>query len=66
LKIFTIAGRLIKTVENVSCTAGYNQIFWNGLDNYSDEISNGVYIVKASVEADNSRDEVVERFIIAR
>ncbi|UCD06396.1 MAG: hypothetical protein JSV98_03980 [candidate division WOR-3 bacterium] len=66
LKIFTIAGRLINTVDNVSCAAGYNQIFWNGLDNYSDEISNGVYIVKASVEADNSRDEVVEKFIIAR
>ncbi len=66
LKIFTIAGRLIKTIDNVSCVAGYNQIFWNGLDNFGDEISNGVYLVKAYVEADNSRDDVVEKFIIAR
>jgi hypothetical protein len=66
IKIFTIAGRLIKTIDNVSCVAGYNQIPWDGRDNFQDEISNGVYIVKAYVEADNSRDEVVEKFIIAR
>ncbi|KPK63685.1 hypothetical protein AMJ83_05640 [candidate division WOR_3 bacterium SM23_42] len=66
LKIFTIAGRLIKTIDNVSCTVGYNQVYWDGLDNFQDEISNGVYIVKAFVEADNSRAEVIEKFIIAR
>lgn len=66
LKIFTIAGRLIKTIDNVSCDAGYNQVFWNGRDNFGDEISNGVYIVKVYVEADNSSDDVVEKFIIAR
>jgi hypothetical protein len=66
IKIFTIAGRLIKTIDNIPCFAGYNQIQWDGRDNFQDEISNGVYIVKAYVEADNSRDEVVEKFIIAR
>jgi hypothetical protein len=66
IKIFTIAGRLIKTIDNISCFAGYNQVQWDGRDNFQDEISNGVYIVKAYVEADNSRDEVIEKFIIAR
>ncbi len=66
LKIFSIAGRLVKAIDNVSCGAGYNQIRWDSRDNFDDEISNGVYIVKAYVEADNSRDEVVEKFIIAR
>lgn len=66
IKIFTIAGRLIKMVDNVSCHAGYNQIYWNARDEYEDEISNGVYLVKAFVCAENAKDEVVEKFIIAR
>jgi len=66
IKVFTIAGRLVKTIDNVSCVAGYNQIYWDGRDSFGDAISNGVYIVKAYVEADNSRDDVVEKFIIAR
>jgi hypothetical protein len=66
IKIFTIAGRLVNTIDNVSCVAGYNQIYWDGRDSYGDKISNGVYIVKTYVEADNSRDDAVEKFIIAR
>jgi hypothetical protein len=66
IKIFTIAGRLIKSRENIPCQAGYNQVFWNTLDNYHDEISNGVYLVKALVRIDNESDEVIEKFIIAR
>jgi hypothetical protein len=66
LKLFTIAGRLIRTIDNVSCYAGYNQIAWNGRDEYDDEISNGVYLVKAFVEGPNSTDEIVEKFIIGR
>jgi hypothetical protein len=66
LKIFTIAGRLIKTIDNIICGAGYNQIAWNTLDDYGDEISNGVYLVKIFVEAEGASDDVIEKFIIAR
>jgi hypothetical protein len=66
LKIFTIAGRLIKTIDNIVCGAGYNQLAWNTLDDYQDEISNGVYLVKIFVEAESATDDVIEKFIIAR
>jgi hypothetical protein len=66
IKIFTIAGRLIKTINDVQCTAGYNQIHWNTLDDFHDEISNGVYLIKAVVETTDAQDEIIERFIIAR
>lgn len=66
IKIFTIAGRLIKTISNRLCSTGYNQIDWNTLDDFDDEISNGVYLVKAVVESSGAQDEVIERFIIAR
>jgi hypothetical protein len=66
IKIYTIAGRLIKTLLDVPVQAGYNQIFWNGFDKYTDEISNGVYLVKALVRNQNNQDEIIEKFIIAR
>lgn len=66
LKIFTIAGRLIRVIDNVPCSAGYNQVVWNGQDAYEDAISNGVYLIKAYVQGPNDNDEVVEKFIIAR
>lgn len=66
IKVFTVAGRLIKTIDDNLCQAGYNQIFWDVHDEYNDAISNGVYLVKAIVEDDNARDEIVEKFIIAR
>ena len=66
IKIYTIAGRLIKTLLDVPVQAGYNQIFWNGFDEYTDEISNGVYLVKALVRNQSNQDEVIEKFIIAR
>jgi hypothetical protein len=66
LEIFTIAGRLIKRIEDEPCNVGYNQIYWDCLDAYSDEISNGVYLVKARARSGSSRDEIVEKFIIAR
>ncbi len=66
VKIFTISGRLIKTIDKVSCHAGYNQIYWDARDDYKDDIGNGVYLVKALVSAGNDRDEAIEKFIIAR
>ncbi len=66
IKIYTIAGRLIKTIDNISGNPGYNQVPWDGLDEYFDEISNGVYLVKVKAENTGSRDEITEKFIIAR
>jgi hypothetical protein len=66
IKIYTVAGRLIKTIKKYTGNAGYNQVEWDALDEYFDEISNGVYLVKVSVENEGSKDEVTEKFIIAR
>lgn len=46
IEIFTLAGRLIKTIKNASGKAGYNLQPWDGLDGDGDRIANGVYIYK--------------------
>ena len=50
LKIYTVAGRLIRTI-NVSSAelgsdVGFKRIYWDGKDEDGDEIANGVYFYK--------------------
>jgi hypothetical protein len=48
IKIFTVAGRLIKefTVPSSDLHIGFNKIYWEGRDQDGDEIANGVYFYK--------------------
>jgi len=48
IKIFTIAGRLIKEIkpEPSEYSVGFNKIFWNGKDQDGDPIANGLYLYK--------------------
>ncbi len=48
IKIYTIAGRLIKNLEipTEPLKFGFNKFYWNGKDEDGDEIGNGVYFYK--------------------
>ncbi len=51
IEIFTLAGRLIKTVPNASGKAGINfSATWDGKDQDGDLVANGVYIYKVVAE----------------
>lgn len=66
IKIYTIAGRLVKVISEIPCHPGYNQWFWDGRDEYGDELSNGVYFVHILAEGSSGTDKKIEKFIIAR
>ncbi|MEO0127604.1 MAG: C25 family cysteine peptidase [candidate division WOR-3 bacterium] len=66
IKIYTIAGRLVKVLPELSGHAGYNQKFWDGRDEYGDDLSNGVYLVNILAEGNSGTDKKIEKFIIAR
>lgn len=66
IKIYTIAGRLVKSIPEIPCNPGYNQKFWDGKDEYGDDLSNGVYLVHILAEGSSGTDKKVEKFIIAR
>ncbi|MCX7996004.1 MAG: T9SS type A sorting domain-containing protein, partial [candidate division WOR-3 bacterium] len=66
IKIYTIAGRVIKILPDIFCHAGYNQKFWDGRDEYGDELSNGVYLIHIFAEGSTGTDKRIEKFIIAR
>jgi hypothetical protein len=47
LKIYDVAGRLVRGLVNEPMTAGFNQqVTWNGLDNSGSRVSSGVYFYR--------------------
>lgn len=69
IKIYTIVGRLVKTISDRMCSFGYNQIEWDGLDQSGQVPANGVYLYKITGHAvDLNREErqsVIEKLIIS-
>jgi hypothetical protein len=62
ISIFTVSGKLVKTLESTMTCDGYlsNPIEWNGRDEYDDKLGKGVYIYKVKVR--NSVGTIVEKF----
>ncbi|MCU0606376.1 MAG: type IX secretion system sortase PorU [Candidatus Edwardsbacteria bacterium] len=51
IKVFTVAGRLIRTIEAPGLAPGYNQVRWDGLDGDGDALANGVYLYKVVMKS---------------
>jgi hypothetical protein len=67
LEILTLAGRRIKSLENLPTSFGYNFVEWDGCDQDGDQIANGVYIYKITAElaqsaGGSSGKKVAEQF----
>jgi hypothetical protein len=53
IQIFTVAGKLVKTIDANYLSDGYHvgPIRWNGLDDYGDNIGRGTYVYRVEVTA---------------
>ncbi|MCI0699047.1 type IX secretion system sortase PorU [candidate division KSB1 bacterium] len=69
IKIFTLSGRLIRTLEDVG-RSGFNQIEWDGRDEDGDELANGVYLYKIIAiqrqTGEALRAEEIGKLVVAR
>ncbi len=69
VQIYTVSGRLIKTIDEFVMTNGFRSdpIHWDGLDDYGDRIGRGVYLYKLRVRSqDGSFAEKLEKLVILR
>lgn len=66
IKIYTLAGKLLRTLENHHLEAGFHHLYWNGLDQDRDELANGVYLYKVTARSGNSQVERIEKLVIMR
>jgi hypothetical protein len=68
VQVFTVAGKLIKTLNQNIQTAGNlsRNIIWNGLDDFGNKIGKGVYVYKLRVKATatNLVSEKYEKLVI--
>ena len=56
IQIFTISGKLIKTIRETRAPESYyvRDIHWDGLDEYGDRLARGTYIYKVTVKTVNN------------
>lgn len=69
IKIYTIAGRLIKSLEHTETSApSLVRIDWDGRDEDGNELANGVYLYKVIFKhlLRNEQLETLEKLAIVR
>lgn len=68
IKIFTIAGRLIKDILIPSSQLKYdfNKIYWDGRDEDGDQIANGTYLYKVILRSAEKTESSTQKLVIVR
>jgi hypothetical protein len=69
IQIFTISGKLIKTINTIINSNGFRSdpISWNGLDDFGDHIGRGVYIYQIKVRTtDGETVKKTEKLVILK
>ena len=66
IKIFTVAGRLIRMIETHNFEAGFHRIYWNGLDQDLNVPANGVYLYKIIARSGTNQVEKIDKLVIMR
>lgn len=69
IQVFTVSGRLVKTINETVHTEGFRSeaIVWDGRDDFGDQLAKGVYVYRLSVKApDGSADEKLEKLVILK
>lgn len=69
IQIFTISGKLVKTINQDVVTNGFRSsgISWDGLDEYGDQLAKGVYVYRVKVKTiDGKLAEKTEKLVILK
>lgn len=69
IQIFTITGKLVKTINKLVNTTGYRSdaIPWDGKDDFGDQLAKGVYVYRLKVKTpDGMTAEKLEKLVLLR
>ena len=68
IKIYTVAGRLIKNIYLTisDLKTDFNKIEWDGRDEDGDQIANGVYIYKVILKDPNESESYTQKLAVVR
>lgn len=65
IKIYTVSGRLIRTIE-YPAVHGINQIKWDGKDNDGDNLANGTYLYKLVIENSDFKETQIQKLVLLK
>ena len=66
IKIYTVTGRLIRTIVDESAKRGNNETFWDGKDEIGVRCANGVYLYRVIAHTGDSKVEKIGKLAILR
>ncbi len=66
VRVYTLAGRLVKEIEEPFARAGYNQIFWDGRDADGLVLSNNTYLYTLTADNGESQARIKDKLIVYR
>lgn len=66
IKIYTVNGRLIKTITEASAARGANETFWDGRDEIGMRCANGVYLYRVIAHTNKGSVEKIGKLAILR
>ena len=68
IDIYTVGGRLIRTIDYAPGDLNYNEVEWDGVDADGDLVANGLYlyVVEARGEDGTTATSNVGRMVVAR
>jgi flagellar hook assembly protein FlgD len=69
VQIFTVAGRLVRTINQTVNTVGFRSqgIEWDGKDDFGDQLAKGVYVYSVKVNSpDGQKAEKIEKLVLLR
>ena len=66
IKIYTVSGRLIRTLEDASARRHYNETYWDGRDENGVRLANGIYFYRVIVETDDKPIKKTGKLAILR
>ncbi|MGE5399114.1 MAG: type IX secretion system sortase PorU [Ignavibacteriales bacterium] len=68
IKVYTVAGRMIKEIENFNNSDAFVRIDWDGRDHDGNMLANGVYLYKIIVKStdDQFKQEVLGKLAVVR
>jgi len=67
VEIFTVSGKLVKTILETVLTSGFRSegINWDGRDDFGDRLARGVYVYRLSIETEQGdKAEKIEKLVI--
>jgi hypothetical protein len=66
IRIYTIGGRMIKTLSQAGRSFGYNQLYWDGRDADGSALANGVYFYKISVKGPSGEASQMGKMVVMK